>query len=458
MKEDAEDVLTLVSSKLPGKTIIWTTFGVFILIIFVLGFGIGFGSRPASQGSVPVFYFVSPHNESCPALTGERLLTTLRQGDSFEGLSLRLQCRGNYLPFPASVRCERKAEFDNRFTLQWSGLPVCYPASLMSVSHWKQTLHAKSVVCQGDKEKTTCQLQCILDYVPVEEEQYRCTSLPCKAWTISDKKCYRCDRRCQQWGQLRTPAARDLLAQLSCDSGCDRLLVTSSGGAAVWQNKRTGLFNFIGEHSGRPLYQKNSTLEFLYYVNGTEWLIGPDFKKAHGGIQLFNNDDSQCPERHGGTNHTKVYIDSSQPLLGNSNIWREDSSLEVKCYDESSTSVAKCACTEYQVEYDSSDSAAPEAVQYYTASFKKLEPPPYDFLAPVYYDQVKELYLFSHHPAGLLWQISPSFVTTPVRAISKTGPQCPDSREVKWEWYNSTTELGQQIYVQDDHIKIVCKW
>ena len=103
MKEDAEEVLMLVSSKLPGKTILWTTFGVFILIIFVLGFGIGYGSG-GSESSIPVYYFVSRHNESCPALTGERLLTTLREGDSFEGLSVHLQCRGSYVPYPASVR------------------------------------------------------------------------------------------------------------------------------------------------------------------------------------------------------------------------------------------------------------------------------------------------------------------------------------------------------------------
>ena len=67
---------------------------------------------------------------------------------------------------------------------------------------------------------------------------------------------------------------------------------TSSGvsspmsGAGVWQNKRTGLFNFIGEHNGRPLYKKNSTMEFLYYRNGSEWLVGPDFKKGNGGRYL----------------------------------------------------------------------------------------------------------------------------------------------------------------------------
>lgn len=288
MKEEAEDVLMLVSSKLPGRTIIWTTFGVFLLIIFVVGFGAGFGTGESSackwgDCAVPVYYFVSQHNDSCPALAGERLLTTLARGQSFDGLSVRLQCRGNYVAFPTTVRCQRKTEFDGHSVLEWSQVPVCVPATLLSPRYWRESLHAKSVVCTGDTAATTCSLTCLLDFVPVEEETYRCESLPCPAWKISGKKCYRCDKSCQQLGDLRSPAVRDLLGSLDCDRGCHHLVVTSQAGAAVWQNKRTGLFTFIGEHAGRPLYQKNSTKEYLYYVNGSEWMIGPDFRKAHAG-------------------------------------------------------------------------------------------------------------------------------------------------------------------------------
>ena len=117
----------------------------------------------------------------------------------------------------------------------------------------------------------------------VEGGRYRCESLPCQAWRISGKKCYRCDQSCQQFGDLRSPAVSDLLGSLHCDRGCQHLVVTSEAGAAIWQNKRTGLFTFIGEHNGRPLYQKNSTKEYLYYVNGSEWMIGPDFRRVHAG-------------------------------------------------------------------------------------------------------------------------------------------------------------------------------
>jgi hypothetical protein len=69
------------------------------------------------------------------------------------------------------------------------------------------------------------------------------------------------------------------VAALSCKSH-------AAGQAAVWQNKRTGLFRFLGEHNGRPVYQNNATKEYLYYTfTGAEWLVGPDFRKPHAGKQ-----------------------------------------------------------------------------------------------------------------------------------------------------------------------------
>ena len=63
--------------------------------------------------------------------------------------------------------------FSSRFVLEWSGVPVCRPTSLVSAQHWRQTLHAQSVVCSGDEAATSCSLRCVLDYVAVEEEQYK---------------------------------------------------------------------------------------------------------------------------------------------------------------------------------------------------------------------------------------------------------------------------------------------
>ena len=63
--------------------------------------------------------------------------------------------------------------FSSRFVLEWSGVPVCRPTSLVSAQHWRRTLHAQSVVCSGDEAATSCSLRCVLDYVAVEEEQYK---------------------------------------------------------------------------------------------------------------------------------------------------------------------------------------------------------------------------------------------------------------------------------------------
>ena len=84
-----------------------------------------------------------------------------------------------------------------------------------------------------------------------------------------------------------------LLSSLNCAGSCDRIVVNSDGPAAVWQNKRTGLFKFIGEHNGRPVYQNNATKEFLFYTTvGSEWLVGPDFRKPHAGIQVSGQSPS----------------------------------------------------------------------------------------------------------------------------------------------------------------------
>jgi len=452
-----------VSAKLPGKTVIWTFLGVLILIVFVLGFGIGFasnGSDPCSGSScqVPVYLFLSNNTESCPSLTGENLLTTVAAGQSFEGLSVRLQCQGNFLPFPTSVKCRRKKLFDGEHALEWSNLPVCYPASLISLEYWKETLHARSVVCSGDSKETACKLRCILNYVAVEEEIYKCRNLPCRAWSIENKKCYMCQSNCSELQEHHKPAVSTMLQTMSCDPDCDKMVVTSSKGAGVWQNKRTGLFQFIGEHNGRPVYQKNSTKEFLYYSNtGAEWLVGPDFKTAHGGIQIFNNEDKSCPERHGGTNATKMYIDSSESFLPGESLWRKDDSLKLQCYKPAFVQVTECKCGTYQVSYSQYvEGEVPRQVKFHTGVFTRMEKSEsFGLLAPIYQNIEKKLYLFSHHPEGLVWQISQTLTTTPLRAVT-AGKSCPDTKGLAWEWYNTTTKLGQQLYVKDEHIQVRC--
>lgn len=473
MKDDFDDISNQVSAKLPGRPLFWLIVSVSLLVILLIGFGIGFGSGSerggcggkagCSEGSIPIYYFLSNKSESCPALQGERLLTSLAEGHSFEGLSVNLQCAGDYVPYPLQVKCQRKQVFNGQSILEWSGLPVCYPTMLVTPEHWTKIKHGRSVTCTGTPQETVCSLQCIQDYIPVEQQKHTCRDMPCRAWDADGKRCYFCDQNCTQLQEFHDPKPSDLLRKLSCDEDCDQIIVTSDGMAAVWQNKRTGLFAFIGEHNGRPVYQNNATKEYLYYTfTGAEWLVGPDFRKPHAGIQVFLNEDKSCPERHGGENNTKLYIDSSKPVPLGDSMWQNDTTIAFQCYKPNyNMEIVKCSCTEYKVYYTVySEGSVPTQVEYFTGVYRKEEniDNTFSLLAPLYINKEKNLYLFSHHYAGKVWQMSDKMTTTPMRGVFSTTPSCPDSQveDITWEWYNMTTITGQQLYVPDQHIKVKC--
>jgi len=470
MKDDFDDISNQVSAKVPGRPVFWLLVCAAALVILLIGFGIGYGSSSSgslcggkadcSVGSIPVYYFVNNSSESCPPLTGERLITTITEGGSFEGLSVHLQCQGNYVPYPLQVKCERKQLFNGDSILKWSGLPVCYPTMLVTPKHWSKIKHARSVTCTGTADETVCSMQCIHNYIAVEQSKHTCRDMPCRAWTTEGRQCYFCDQNCTQLAAAKDPTPRDLLRKMSCDEDCTQIVVTSNGMAAVWQNKRTGLFTFIGEHNGRPVYQNNATKEYLYYTfTGAEWLVGPDFRKPHAGIQVFQNLDTSCPERHGGDNNTKLYIDSSKPVPLGDSMWQNDTTIAFECFKPKNMQIAKCDCSTYKV-YSTvyNNGTVPSQVQYFAGLYRKEENKENTFglLAPLYVNQEKNLYLFSHHIGGKVWQMSDKLTTTPMRGVFEKTPSCPDHEDITWEWYNVTTATGQQIYVPDHHIKVKC--
>ena len=112
-------------------------------------------SGQAEGQTSPNYIFVSNNSQSCPPLVGERLLTTMRHGQSFEGLVVNLACRGDYNPFPNQIKCRRRQAFGEASDLEWSHLPVCYPGVLVSKTHWAKTLHARSVSCKYYSSKRT---------------------------------------------------------------------------------------------------------------------------------------------------------------------------------------------------------------------------------------------------------------------------------------------------------------
>jgi len=468
MKDEIDGLGTTISSRVPviSKAGCMTIVGISVFLLIVVGFAIGYGSRPANPNPdsatsarliQPNYIFVSNSSGSCPALDGQRLLTTMKYGDSFEGLVVNLACRGDYNVFPNQVKCRRKSSTDP--SLEWSHLPVCFPSVLVSKTHWTKALHVRSVSCTGDSQSTKCSLSCIRDYVAVEADPYECRRPPCPAWTLGDAQCFICDQSCPQLHSITNPRSESLLSKLGCEGSCGEIIVKSNGPAAVWQNKRTGLFKFLGEHNKRPAYQNDATKEFLFYTTvGSEWLVGPDFRKPHAGIQVFGNDDTQCPDRAGGKNVSRLYIDSSEPSPGGTGKWLPDKTLTFECKSPD-YKVVSCECKTYKVYHlvYEDDSGPPDAVQYLTGIFKNVNSEEQGLLAPLFYDKAKDLYLFSHHPQGKVWQISSKLSTTPMRVVFEKEMSCPgSSKDVVWEWFNTTTSEGQQIYVKDDHIKVKC--
>merc|ERR1719483_605823 len=129
MKDDFDGISSQVEAKLPRKTVLCVSVLVIALIVFLLGIVAGAltvggavdycgADTGCSAGSLPVYHWLARTNESCPGLTGELLLTTLGEGQSFEGLSVQLQCDDGYAAFPLSVRCERREHYDGSSRLE----------------------------------------------------------------------------------------------------------------------------------------------------------------------------------------------------------------------------------------------------------------------------------------------------------------------------------------------------
>ena len=108
------------------------------------------------------------------------------------------------------------------------------------------------------------------------------------------------------------------------------------------------------------------------------------------------------------------------------------------------------------------NSTVPSAVDYLTGTFTRIDEKAYGLLAPLYLNQKKGLFLFSHHPRGRVWQVSTKLSTTPLRGVfDLRAGACPDSDgpdggSVQWEWFNTTTPEGQQLYVRDSHVRVKC--
>ena len=70
------------------------------------------------------------------------------------------------------------------------------------------------------------------------------------------------------------------------------------------------------------------------------------------GIQVFKNNEKNCPERHGGSNATSLYMDSSNSSPGGrGGMWKNDTTIKFSCYSPS-TPVKRCTCSQYKELYN----------------------------------------------------------------------------------------------------------
>lgn len=111
LKDELQDLVFRVKDNRPGLIL-----SSCIIFVFLVGLLLGLAtSQPPCSGpecqvllpdqpllllpQVPVYYFLTSHSSSCPALTGERLITEVQDGQSFEGLTVSLQV-GHSDPLP----------------------------------------------------------------------------------------------------------------------------------------------------------------------------------------------------------------------------------------------------------------------------------------------------------------------------------------------------------------------
>ena len=102
---------------------------------------------------------------------------------------------------------------------------------------------------------------------------------------------------------------------------------------------------------------------------------------------MFQNSDKVCPERHGGKNNTKLYIDSSEPVPGGGGMWKNDTTIKFECYKKEMTPYQECSCSKYKVYHTVyQNGTVPKAVEYLSGTFVKVEDKKdtYGLLAPLY--------------------------------------------------------------------------
>lgn len=97
VKEEMDEMVLLAKTKVPPRAQTILVICAAVLAVLLIGLLIGLAARPSScsgpECRTPVYYFVTNHSASCPAVSGELMVTSVAEGASFEGLVVLVQVR-----------------------------------------------------------------------------------------------------------------------------------------------------------------------------------------------------------------------------------------------------------------------------------------------------------------------------------------------------------------------------
>merc|ERR1711936_49463 len=102
----------------------------------------------------------------------------------------------------------------------------------------------------------------------------------------------------------------------ACKSCCDKLHITSSGGASNNWGDTLGQYGVLGSHNGKTSFSNQDNSNILYWNDDNFWAVGENYQEA----KLFSTATSDCPE----DTYPWYYFSSEGS-------WLEDASLTVSC-------------------------------------------------------------------------------------------------------------------------------
>ena len=140
--------------------------------------------------------------------------------------------------------------------------------------------------------------------------------------------------------------------------------------------------------------------------------------------------------------------------------------MNLHCQNDNQFDNRKCSCTKYQVDHEYSDIAdVPFGVNKIIGNYEKILPSSEEHMGDavlIFKEKSKKMYLFSIFNIGVVWSIGWGLTLDDPPAaridLGYDSPNvCPDQNQgTSWELFDQNTGRGQEIWLQNDKIKVTC--